>query len=140
MVIVLPVSTFAQEEEPGEDPETDGLWQNPVAVYLADRLGISYEEVIALQEEGYGLGNISKAYYLMKLPEAEGMDIPTILAQAKEMGWGEFYKSMGLHPGGGHGLGWMFKESGKKDKPEHGKPEWAGGPPEHANKDKVKEK
>jgi hypothetical protein len=126
---------FAQDEEPVEEPEVDGAGQNPVVVFMADRLGMTYQEILDLKEEGLGLGNISKAQYLVSLT-GEG-DIHTILLQASEMGWGELYKSLGLHPGGGHGLGWMFKEYGNKDKPDHGKPEWAGGPPDHAkNKEK----
>ena len=128
----------AQEEEP---PQAEGeeLGQNPVALYLAEVLGVEYDDIIQLQrEEGYGLGEISRAYYLLMLAEAgeiEGLggDVSAILAQVKETGWGVFMKNLGLHPGGGHGLGWMFKEFGKKPNPGHGKPEWAGGPPVHTD-------
>ena len=139
-------TVFAQDEPPEEDPEGAGQGQNPVAFYLSDILEVEYEEVITLQkEDGYGLGNISKAFYILSLA-TEGMlegfegDINFVLEQAKEMGWGNYYKSLDMHPGGGHGLGWMFKEYGKKEKTHHGKPDWAGGPPDHANNNKDKDK
>ena len=145
-LLVLGTGVVSAQEEPPADAPEDGAGQNPVAMYLAEILEVEYEEIIRLQQdEGYGLGEISKAFYILDLagkgellgPDGlpivfEG-DLESILAAAKEMGWGNYFKSLGLHPGGGHGLGWMFKEFGKKDKPEHGRPEWAGGPPEHSN-------
>lgn len=158
MMLVMGTGTvFAQEEPPEADPEEDGKGQNPVVAYLADileteEIDVDVEE---LHDDGIGLGNISKAIYIMTLA-GEGMlegfegDIGSILEQAKEMGWGNFYKDLKwtdgeIHRGVGHGLGWMFKEFGKKDKdkekPNQGKPDWAGGPPDHAkSKDKDKDK
>lgn len=133
-------------EETGEDDlEQVEKEQNPVVLYLAGMLDAKYDDIITLQqEEGYGLGNISAAYYIMSLAasgDLEGFsgDIPSILAAAKEMGWGNYYKSLGLDPGVDHGLGWMFKENGKLNQ-STGKPEWVtNGPPDHANNDKDKE-
>jgi len=66
------------------------------------------------------------------------------------MGWGNYFKSLELHPGLQGGIGWLFKYANQGEtedlempligKPENpGKPEH-GGPPEHANNDKDKVK
>ena len=137
MLLVLGTGVVMADEETPED-EGEGVGQNPVALYLADQIeGLTYELIREYQENDIGLGNISKAFYVQS---EKGGDIETIIADAKDMGWGEYFKSLEMKPGGGHGLGWMFKEYGKKVKPEHGKPDWAGGPPDHANNDKDKTK
>jgi hypothetical protein len=144
-VILLAVSTgvvYAQDPEPDpeQEPQDEDEGINPVAAYLAEQLGMSVADILALQEDGFGLGNISKAYFLLSQDGSDEITLTLreILVQGQEMGWGNLFKSMGLHPGRGHGLGWMFKELGKKNHPGNGRPEWAGGPPEHANNDKDK--
>jgi hypothetical protein len=108
----------AQEETPQ---------QNPVAAYLAGLTGMSYEEVVALQKDGNGLGNIGRAYLFS---EATGIPLEEVLAQAKEIGWGNLYKEHGLHPGG-NGLGSLVRgqigngNGPDPDKPT-GPPPWAG--------------
>lgn len=163
LVMGLLVGTFgvayADETEP-EEGET--VNQNPVAGYLATLTGLSVEEILTLQSEGYGMGEIAKAYYLLTMEDEtiveeteteEGSestatvtldDLRTLLVAAKEMGWGEYYKELGLHPGLQGGIGWLFKKGKQMQLEEgetfrHGKPENVG-PPEHANnnKDKVK--
>lgn len=119
-VLLIPNSNVkAQDEEPQP--------QNPVAVFLAEVTGTSYEEIIAFQEAGYGMGNISKAYYYIQA--SGGGSLGEVMAQAQEIGWGELFKAAGLHPGGNHGVGWLFKEhGGNGNAGHHGKPDWAGGP------------
>ena len=110
LALALPAAAMAQEEEPPV--------QNPVAAYLAGLTGLTYEEVIALQqEEGYGLGGIGRAYLFS---EATGVPLLDALAQAKEIGWGNLFKEAGLHPSGA-GLGSLF-----------GGGQLGGGPPEGA--------
>jgi len=58
------------------------------------------------------------------------------------MGWGEYYKSLDMHPGLQGGIGWLFKKAKQTQLEEgetfsHGKPEKVG-PPEHAMKNKEK--
>jgi len=150
---------FADETEP-EDEEMTG--QNPVAGYLATLTGLTVDEILALQAGGYGMGEIAKAYFLITMdtePVDEGTEegsetpAPTVtydellavLVAAKEIGWGEYYKEQGLHPGLQGGIGWLFKKGKQMQLEEgetfqHGKPDKEVGPPEHANnnKDKVK--
>ena len=102
---VAPVG--AQDEEP--EP------QNPVVEFLAGVTGSTPEAIAGLQQQGYGLGNISKAYYYQQ--NGGSGDLKSIIDQARETGWGQLFKSAGLHPGGG--LGWLFKANGQhgpKDK------------------------
>jgi len=165
LVMGLLVGTFgvayADETEP-EEGETAN--QNPVAGYLATLTGLTAEEILTLQSEGYGMGEIAKAYYLLTMdlePVVEGTeteegsesDVPIVdieelrklLAAAKAIGWGNYFKELGLNPGIHGGIGWLYKQ-GKQMQLEagetlrNGKPAKEVGPPEHANnnKDKVK--
>ena len=95
-------SVSAQAEEPQPQP------QNPVAAFLAGVTGLTPQEISDLQQQGFGMGNISKAYYLLK----NGMpgDINSILEQSTTTGWGQLFKQAGVHPGGG--VGWLFKGKG----------------------------
>ena len=165
LVMGLLVGTFgvayADETEP-EEGET--VNQNPVAGYLATLTGLPVEDILTLQSEGYGMGEIAKAYYLLTLesetdveeseieegsdptePTVSFDDLQTLLAAAKAVGWGNYFKELGLNPGIHGGIGWLYKQ-GKQMQLEagetfrHGKPDKEVGPPEHANnnKDKVK--
>ncbi|HSM25248.1 MAG TPA: hypothetical protein VK856_10330 [Anaerolineaceae bacterium] len=165
LILGLFVGSFgivsADDGEPPEEEitlsEEETINHNPVISFLAELTGLTDQEILDLQAEGYGLGEIAKAYRLLALEFEEGEQVileydklQVLLADAKEMGWGEYFKMLELHPGLQGGIGWLFKYAnqgpneesespriGKPDKP--GKPEHVG-PPEHAknNKDKVK--
>jgi hypothetical protein len=165
LVMGLLVGTFgvayADETEP-EEGET--VNQNPVAGYLATLTGLTAEEILTLQSEGYGMGEIAKAYYLLtmedetvveesEIEEGSESTVPTVtleelrelLVAAKEIGWGEYYMELGLHPGLQGGIGWLFKKGKQMQLEEgetfrNGKPDKEVGPPEHANNDKDKVK
>jgi hypothetical protein len=126
-------------EDESQEPLMPG--QNPVAYFMAGVMGVDYNEVVDLQQEGYGYGNISKAYYLCslllnadneetlepseELSEGEGegetvecgpAQIQEYLEMAKEMGWGNVIKQFradnpDLMVTNGHGVGWMFKQA-----------------------------
>jgi hypothetical protein len=172
LLVVQAGVVFAQDEpdnpdeittEETQEPLMPG--QNPVAYFMAGVMGVEYDEVSDLQQEGYGFGNISKAYYLCSLlstlpPQEEETAEPpegtieeeTIecgpdqlmeyLQSAKEMGWGNVIKQFqadnpDLMVTNGHGVGWMFKlAKGMTTDMHHGKPEWAGGPKDHPNNGK----
>jgi hypothetical protein len=149
---------YAQEETPvpettTPEPETTSpevTSQNPVAIFLAQVTGSTVEEIIALQQEGYGMGTISKAYfYLQQLQENEegttegALTLEDVLAQAHLVGWGNLWKEAGFGPGVGHGIGWLFKhdtddedetatettetQPDTQGQSHHGNPDWAGG-------------
>lgn len=108
--IVLERVHVEQEEDP-EDPEDppEG-WQHPVALKLSMIFDLTYEEIMAMHEEGIGFGQIQKAYLLAELYPDSGMTGADLLeAKLSGMGWGEIAHETGIHPG-------------------HGKPPWAGGP------------
>jgi hypothetical protein len=112
---ILPMLTIsvavAQDEEPAQN--------NPVALFLAGLTDVTYEDIIGYQQEGFGLGQIGRALQFAEATDQEWIDVMT---QAQAMGWGQLYREAGLHPGG-QGLGSLI---GK------GRPDWAGGPPDHA--------
>jgi hypothetical protein len=157
LILGLFVGTFgmvsADEGEPPEEETTlseeETINQNPVVGFLAKLTGLTEQEILELQAEGYGLGEIAKAYRLLTLELEEGeeadldlSDFEDLLADAKEMGWGEYYKSLGMHPGLQGGIGWLFKKAKQTQLEEGetlrlGKPEKVG-PPEHAMKNKEK--
>jgi len=97
---VIPVG--AQDEKPQP--------QNPVVVFLAGATGSTPQAIAELQQQGYGLGNISKAYYYLQMGGTGG-DLQWVLAKAKEIGWGQLFKQANIHPGGG--VGWAFKHNGQ---------------------------
>lgn len=141
---------FADEEEPPEVETTEDVeGMNPVVEYLAKLIEEDPDYVLGLQET-YGLGEIAKAYYLFNLETNTAESIEELLEGGKDMGWGNYFKSLGLHPGLQGGIGWLFKyanqgETEDLEKPMIGKPENPGkpehgGPPEHANNDKDKVK
>jgi len=109
------VPAGAQDEGPQpEDPQPgDTQPQNPVEVFLASvtllgNMPQTPEQIAALHQQGYGMGNISKAIYLQQ--NGDTRDLQTILALAKEIGWGKLFKEAGLHGGG---VGWLFKNNGQ---------------------------
>jgi len=101
------------DDDTGDDDGTDTLIkQHPVAVAIADHFEVSYEEVKALHDSGYGFGNIAKAYFFA---EALELTPEELLDEAQGSGWGNVLKQK-IHPGT---VG-------------HGQPDKAGGPPAHA--------
>jgi hypothetical protein len=157
LILGLFVGTFgmvsADEGEPPEEETTlseeETINQNPVVGFLAELTGLTEQEILDLQAEGYGLGEIAKAYRLLtlELEEGEQADLDSsilkdVLAAAKEMGWGEYYKSLDMAPGMQGGIGWLFKKAKQTQLEEgetlsQGKSE-KGGPPEHALNNKEK--
>jgi hypothetical protein len=116
------------DTDDGDDTAGDETTkQHPVASAIAEYFEVTYEEVKALHESGYGFGNIAKAYFFA---EQLGLTPDELLLQAHESGWGNVLKENGIHPGSvGKGNGNHPDEVGP---PEHaGKPDKAdhiGGP------------
>ena len=154
LMLGLLVSSFgvayADDTEPTEE---DTAIQNPVAGYLATLTGLTPEEILDLQAEGFGMGEIAKAYYLLSMtqepieePEPlEGEETePTeetepepftvtyeqlldALSGGQEMGWGVYFMEQGIHPGDHGGVGWLFQK-GKKMQLEEGETLQLGKP------------
>ena len=96
---VVPVGAQAEKPQP----------QNPVVEFLAGVTKLTPKAIAELQQQGYGLGNISKAYRYQQ--NGGKGTLQEILAKAKEIGWGQLFKQAGMHPGGG--VGWLFKGKGQ---------------------------
>jgi hypothetical protein len=165
LVMGLLVGTFGFVSADETDPtDEESVNQNPVAGYLATLTGLPVDQILILQSEGYGMGEIAKAYYLLTMdlePVVEGTEteegseseVPTVtladlqelLIDAKAVGWGNYFKELGLNPGIHGGIGWLYQQ-GKQMQLEagetfrNGKPDKEVGPPEHANNDKDKVK
>lgn len=143
----------ADDTVPPEQEEV--TTKNPVIAYLASITGETADQIVAYQKDGYGLGNIAKAYYLLNfIVLGEDVILPgdgsllAILEQSKLSGWGNLYKELGLNPGEKRGLGWLFKqdltisddhEIVKPLKPIKTKTD-KNSPPDQANNDKDKDK
>ncbi len=81
LLLTVPAIILAQEE----------ATCNPAATRLAEVMDISCQELLDLQAEGYGLGEIMKAWYLAEDLEGFG-DWRALLEmkQAEDLGWGQF--------------------------------------------------
>ena len=142
----------ADDAVPPEEEAITG--KNPVIAFLASITGETVEQIETYQKDGYGLGNIAKAYYLLNFV-ALGDDVLlpgdgsllAIMEQGKLVGWGNLYKELGLHPGQKRGLGWLYKQDLTVDgeeivapiKPGKGNSD-KNNPPENANNNKDKDK
>jgi hypothetical protein len=142
----------ADDTVPPEEEAVTG--KNPVIAFLASITGETVEQIETYQIDGYGLGNIAKAYYLLNFVTlGDGVVLPgdgsllAIMEQGKLLGWGNLYKELGLHPGQKRGLGWLYKQdltvNGEEIvdpvKPGKGNSD-KNNPSENANNNKDKEK
>ncbi len=72
--------------------------QQPVAARLADSFGVSYDEIMAWHCQGYGFGEIARAYLLAKNSK-DGLTVDQIMADRKGgKGWGQIVKDAGVDP------------------------------------------
>ena len=157
LIIIMVMALFAapggivqaDDEPPPEEETTTEPLGHPIIMFLAGLTEMEPEEILAIHEEGYGMGEIAKAYYLLSLVAEEGSEfvlpdgstMESILALSLETGWGNVYKDLGIHPGSKHGLGWYFHENkNNSDEVEETETLKKGGPPDHANNDKDKVK
>jgi hypothetical protein len=68
----------------------------PVAHRLADAFGVGYDEIMGWFCQGFGFGEIARAYLLA---DATGVPAATYFAQRQSgLGWGEIVKQTGVHP------------------------------------------
>src|SRR5665648_27089 len=121
-----------EETEVPEETETPTTLSNPVIMFLAGLTERTPEEILAIHQEGFGMGEIAKAYTLFTmltaegftlpegyvLPEGltiEGMTIEDVLAMRADTGWGNIFKEFGIHPGNQKGIGQYFKASKNVD-------------------------
>jgi len=87
---------------------------HPVGMAIALYFNIPYTQVMALHDEGLGFGEIARAY--LTAAASGGRLTPEQVLEMRQdgMGWGQFKKEYGIHPGG-NGLGSIM---GNKPHPE----------------------
>ncbi len=87
LLLILPAMVLAQDDEP-LDPE----FCNPFMERLAEEMGVDCAKILELRAEGFGLGEIMKAWYLSKELTGFGEDWEDLLRskQDGQIGWGQF--------------------------------------------------
>jgi hypothetical protein len=96
-----PVALFQSPITPTTEITSTTSNTHPVAAAIATHFSgvfsTTYEGVMALHEEGYGFGEIAKAYFAA---QKLGIDPQVLLDEfAAGTGWGNIMKNHGLHPG-----------------------------------------
>lgn len=113
----------ANQDDTGDDQGgfcTDADAQHPVAAKIAEKYGVTYEQVMAWRCEGhFGFGQIVLA---LETSSLTGKSADELLNQHGEgHGWGQIWKENGLTKND--------KDGGPPEWAGHGRPPWAG--PEH---------
>jgi hypothetical protein len=117
--------------------EDAGVEKHPVAAaiaaYIAENYdpNVTYEAVMALHEQGFGFGAITKAYLLAPVvgQDQEPAALLNFIGEAREKGWGNVLKEKGVHPGSPGSVGTVMG-----NRPEHTGPPDHAGPPAQAGK------
>ncbi len=114
-------ASLAQESTPTPPPITQ---THPVALALARWISqtfsqagitvtISVTDLMALQAQGFGYGEIARALQLVLAAQTDGdptndLTLEQALALGRQIGWGPAYRRYHLHPGG-RGLGSIMR-------------------------------
>ena len=121
IVIAAPASTGSvQVNRVYDDPEpvlSDTLpTTHPVGIVIALYFNIPYTQVMELHDDGFGFGEIARAY--LTAYASDGVLTPEQVMEMRlaGIGWGQIKQEYGIHPGG-NGLGSI---KGNKPQPEPG--------------------
>ncbi len=122
MVIAAPASTVELQANRTNNVLTSTLTDtlpitHPVGNAIALFFNIPYTQVMALHDEGLGFGVIARAY--LTALASGGALTPTQVLELRQagMGWGQFKKDYGVHPGG-NGLGTIMGNKHDAPQPE----------------------
>lgn len=87
------------EEDVVDDEDASGCVPSthPIANSIANEFDVDVAYVIDLHCQGYGFGNIIRAFLLF-YEHGIGDDVESLLAQSKEGGWGAIMRESGVHP------------------------------------------
>lgn len=106
--------------DPGEEPICTGANPHPVGMKLAQRYGVTYEEIMGWFCMGFGFGEIDLAY---GLSVQTGVPVEEIFQMKMDgMGWGNIKKELNSLPGNGNSSGNPNRGNSNKDKPDKAKP------------------
>src|SRR5207248_9775588 len=81
--------------QPGTPAADCGKSDNPVAVRLASAFGVPTSEIMGWHCQGFGFGEIAKAYLLAKSGKMSVADIFALKKGGK--GWGNIIKDAGVN-------------------------------------------
>ncbi|MEK7278309.1 MAG: hypothetical protein AAB427_13245 [Chloroflexota bacterium] len=80
--------------------------QNKAALRLAQKYGVSYDEIMGWKAEGHGFGEIDKAYGLLAKTKDQGTTVAGFFAlRDGGKGWGQIAKIYGVSLKGNNGSG-----------------------------------
>ena len=80
--------------------------QNKAALRLAQKYGVSYDEIMRWKAEGHGFGEIDKAYGLLAKTKDQGTTVAGFFAlRDGGKGWGQIAKIYGVSLKGNNGSG-----------------------------------
>jgi hypothetical protein len=85
---------------------------HPIGSLIALYFNIPYTQVMALHDQGFGFGNIARAYLTAYASDGVLTPEQVLAMRVAGVGWGQIKKDYGIHPGG-NGLG-----SIKRNKPQ----------------------
>ena len=90
---------------------------HPVGIVLALYFNIPYTQVMSLHDQGWGFGNIARAY--LTALNSGGVLTPALVLDLRQagMGWGQIKREYGVHPGG-NGLGSIMGHKHDAPRPE----------------------
>ncbi len=90
------VPTVSETPEPGKETDCTGADPHPTGQKLAQRYGVSYQEIMGWFCQGFGFGEIDRAYSLSVI---SGKPVGEIFAmKSSGMGWGEIKKELDPKP------------------------------------------
>ena len=119
LVVAAPSSTPVQISRVFDSPIFTGTtpMTHPVGHAIALYFNIPYTQVMALHDQGWGFGNIARAY-LTALNSGGALTPEQVLALRQAgVGWGQIKKQYGVHPGG-NGLGTIMSKKSGAPSPE----------------------
>jgi hypothetical protein len=88
------------ETDPDDDDDTKLLPLHPIALWMAKKFDLDYDELMAMHEAGVGWGNIVKAYHMAQANpalDATGEELLDMRLEGK--GWGNITRELGSKPG-----------------------------------------
>lgn len=123
-------SSVRDDDDDGQGPPFKTRL-HPVALVLANRFQMDYDQIIALHQEGFGFGQIMKGHALGEVIKDKSPR--TLMVEARQVGWGRLLKENGLHPSAA-GRGLKLGKQGRGnhpvfiDHPGGNRPAFAGPP------------
>ena len=81
------------EDEPEDEDKEKGDQEHPVAMWISNRFGVGYAELMGMHEDEIGWGTIVKAYFLAQVnEEVSGEELITKRQEGE--GWGNITREL----------------------------------------------